>query len=48
MEKRLQEKKVTVWVHFLGHPYHSNVTKIHLDVALSLNEMNTKYINTYA
>ena len=31
MEKVLQE---IFWVHFFGRPYHSNGTKIHLDVTL--------------
>ena len=32
MEKVLQELS---WVHFFGHPYCLNGTKIHLDVALT-------------
>ena len=28
------------WVHFFGHPYHSNATKIHLDVALLRNPVS--------
>ena len=39
MEKELQE---LFWVHFFGHPYRSNGTKIHLDAALNSTNVVTE------
>ena len=45
MKKVLQE---LFWVHFFGHPYSSNGTKIHLDAALHEDLVYLQIIYHYA
>ena len=45
MKKVLQE---LFWVHFFGHPYRSNGTKIHLDAALHEDLVYLQIIYHYA